>query len=252
MFSGLLVWHALILVALFIVPIVLVIVFARRARRTGNSSSVVSLTLVIASLWAVLGVVGAAVGLVSALAAPIVAVTVPVSSFWPGLLPGVVIDGGPTASVASGGFTDASLMVEGMSEASRALWGVGQFLIALMPTVIAAMIAVACFQLLAGRAFAPAVARFALLTGVVVAVAGTLGEVLSDLGASMVSRELFTVAAAQWSDMAGIEDPFAWWPSPALEVDIPLWPIAVGVAFAALAAIFRYGSALQRDTEGLV
>lgn len=252
MFSGLAGWHLMILLALFIVPVALIVLFVRRARRTGNPSPVVNLTLVLSSLWAGLGLLGAIIGLVSALAASTVAVTVPVSSFWPELLPGVVITDGPTASVASGGFTEASLMVDGMSTTARVLWGVGQFLIATAPTVIAAMIAVACFQLLAGRAFAPAVARFALLTGIIVAVAGTAGEILSDLGGSMVSRELLTVTAARYPDIPGIEDPFAWWPSSALDIDIPLWPIAVGLAFAALAAIFRYGSGLQRDTEGLV
>lgn len=252
MFSGLFVWHALILLALFVIPAALIVVFVRRARKTGNPSPVVSLTLVLSSLWAVLGTAGAIIGLVSSLVAPTVAVTVPVSSFWPELLPGVVIDGGPTASVASGGFVEASLMVDGMSTNARMLWGIGQLLIALVPAAVAAMIAVACFQLLAGRAFAPAVSRFALLTAGIVAVAGTIGEVLSDLGASMVSREILTVTAAHYTDIPGVEDPFAWWPSSTLEVDIPLWPVAVGLAFAALAAIFRYGSGLQRDTEGLV
>lgn len=252
MFSGLLAWHALILLALFVVPAVLIVVFVRRARRTGNSSPVVSLTLVLSALWAGLGLLGAIIGLVSTLAAPTVAVTVPVSPFWPEFLPGVTIDAGPTASVASGGFTEAALTVDGMSTNARILWGVGQFLIAMVPTVIAAMIALACFQLLAGRAFAPAVSRFALLTGVIVAVAGTAGEILSDLGASMVSKELFTVTAAQYPEIPGVEDPFAWWPSATFGVDIPLLPIAAGLAFAAVAAIFRYGSALQKETEGLV
>lgn len=252
MFSGLIGWHLVIVLAVFIVPVVLIILFVRRARRTGNPSPVVSLTLVLSSLWATFGLIGAAIALVSTLVAPTVAVTVPVSSFWPGLLPSVEINDGPTASVVSGGFTEASLMVDGMSASARVLWGIGQFLIATVPTVIAAMIAVACFQLLAGRAFAPAVARFALVTGVIVAIAGTAGEILSGSGASMVSSEILTVGAAQWSEIPGIEDPFDWWPSATLQIDIPLWPVAVGLAFAALAAIFRYGSALQRDTEGLV
>jgi len=44
----------------------------------------------------------------------------------------------------------------------------------------------------------------------------------------------------------------AWLPQPGFGIEFPLWPIAAGLAFTALAAIFRYGSRLQRDTEGLV
>ncbi len=33
---------------------------------------------------------------------------------------------------------------------------------------------------------------------------------------------------------------------------LPFWPIAAGLAFAALAANLRHGSTLQRDTGGLV
>ena len=41
-------------------------------------------------------------------------------------------------------------------------------------------------------------------------------------------------------------------PRAAAMVNVPFWPLAAGLAFAALATIFRYGSRLQRDTDGLV
>ena len=39
---------------------------------------------------------------------------------------------------------------------------------------------------------------------------------------------------------------------PGMRIELPFWPIAAGLGFAALAAIFRYGAKLQHDQEGLI
>ncbi|MHA7862078.1 hypothetical protein ACX1DX_11990 [Tessaracoccus sp. Y36] len=41
-------------------------------------------------------------------------------------------------------------------------------------------------------------------------------------------------------------------PAPQLRLTIAFWPIFSGLALAAVAAAFRYGEELQRDTAGLV
>ena len=41
-------------------------------------------------------------------------------------------------------------------------------------------------------------------------------------------------------------------PAPRLRLTIAFWPIFSGLALAAVAAAFRYGEELQRDTAGLV
>ena len=41
-------------------------------------------------------------------------------------------------------------------------------------------------------------------------------------------------------------------PSPAWDGSFDLWPLWVALVFFALAAAFRYGESLQRDTDGLV
>ena len=52
--------------------------------------------------------------------------------------------------------------------------------------------------------------------------------------------------------VAGIDDPTVLMPEPRLGLTIAFWPIFTGFALAAVAAAFRYGEALERDTAGLV
>lgn len=137
----------------------------RRARRSGDPSPVINITLVIGAVWAAVSVIGSVIAVLNTLLSPTVTMTVPVAGFWPELPAGVVF-GGTTATRLSGGFTDAT---------------------------------------------------------------------------------------GGWPEIAGVEDPLrAWLPRAAAMVNVPFWPLAAGLAFAALATIFRYGSRLQRDTDGLV
>lgn len=224
----------------------------RRARGRDDPSPVVSLALTLSAAWAALSLLGAVISVVQNLAADAPRMSVPVAPFWPDLLPGVVIDAGPTAEVVGGGFMVATVDVAGVSPLARGLWTMGQALWALIPAAIAALIAVACFQLLAGRTFDRIIVRMTMATAVIVAAGGTAAQLLSDIAGSMASHQLFTRESAQWSDIPGIDDPFAWWPQATLNITLPFWPLAAGVGLAALAAVFRYGSRLQRDTEGLV
>lgn len=225
-----------------------------RARDRDDPSPVVRLTLWLAAIWAAASVVGALVVVLTTLLQPSIHITVPVQEFWPQLPDRVVIDG-PTATRDGGGFLWADLMARDVSAGVRVTWAISQALAWVVPGTIAAMIAVACFQLLAGRAFAPVVARMAMITAIVVAAGGVAAQMLGDVAGSMAATELFFVGASQSpADIDGIDDVLqAWWPQPAgFALTLPFWPIAAGLAFAALAAILRYGSRLQRDTEGLV
>ncbi|QTV79125.1 hypothetical protein [Microbacterium sp. NIBRBAC000506063] len=224
----------------------------KRSDPPGDASVVVRVTLVVAAIWAGFSLVGGIVtGLVILLQSQVL-ITVPVREFWPALPEGTMIEG-TNATLVSGGFTSAEILVEGLSAGARVSWMISQTLLWLLPAVIAAMIAVACFQLLAGRAFAPVVARMLMVTAAVVAAGGVAATMLGDLAGSMASAELFAWNGAQYPDIPGVEDALqAWWPSPAFTLTLPFWPLAAGLAFAALAAVFRYGARLQRDTEGLV
>ncbi|SFI58962.1 MULTISPECIES: hypothetical protein [Microbacterium] len=248
-------WIYLVAVPVVLVVAGVVFVFARaalRARRADEVSPVITVTLVVAALWAGFSVVAAIVTLALTLGSPEVAIAFPVREFWPQLPDGTTIDG-PTATLVSGGFTSVGGMVADLSLGVRVCWGIGQALSWLVPGAIAGLLAVACFQLLAGRAFAPVVARMAMVTAVVVMVGGVAAQVLGDIAGSMAAAEVLQWSGAGYEEVAGIEDVLdAWWPKPAVGITFPFWPIAAGLGFAALATILRHGARLERDTAGLV
>jgi hypothetical protein len=254
--AGPIVWIALLLV---IIAIALFVGAARRARRTGNASPVISLTLTIAASWAAASVLGGAITVLVTLLSPTVTIDVPVREFWPEL-PDTVQFEGTTATRDGGGFTTASLSITGLSTGARVLWATSHALGVLVPATVAALIAVACFQLLAGRTFAPVVSRMTMITAAVVAFGASAAEVVGGMAGSLASAELFDYTGARWDEIAGVESPLdSWLPHSTIGITFSIWPIAAGLAFLALAGVLRYGSALQqqttalqRETEGLV
>lgn len=172
--------------------------------------------------------------------------------FWPQLPADTWIEGS-SATMVSGGFTSVELDVEGLSPLTRALWTAPRVLALRVPGAIAALIAYACWLLLGGRPFAAALAKVTFATALVVLVGGMAMQILGDVAGSAASSEALTWTSARYPDIAGIDSAVqASRPSPRTDVEIPLWPIGAGFGLAALAALFRYGADLQRDTEGLV
>lgn len=245
-------WFAVSLVVVTAVIGTVVVGFAH-ASSTQGRSPIVRVTLWVAAAWAVLSVGGALVTVLSTVTQDDVRITVPVEEYWPRLPEGTEIDG-PTASIDGGGFTSASLVARGLSTGTRVMWASSQAIAWLLPGVIAIVLAIACRHLLQGRAFRPVIARMTAFAAVAIAVGGIATQVLGDLAGYQAAIELLQVTSAQYPDIPQLPDSdvTTWLPVPRFEVTIPFWPIAAGLAFAALAAIFRYGSRLQRDTEGLV
>lgn len=233
----------------------LIIVFARlsiRARDTDDASPVVRTTFFVASAWTVVAALGAVITAIAVLVQPQVQIVVPTREYWPTLPAGTFVEG-MTATRVGGGFTSADVLAGGLSIGVRICWALSQGLWWMLPAAVAALVALACSHLLKGQAFAPIVSRMAMLTAVVVAAGGTLAQILGDIAGSLASTELFEYSAAGYEEVTGIEDVIgAWWPQATMSVTLPFWPIAAGLAFASLAAIFRYGSKLHQDTEGLV
>lgn len=233
-----------------LIGVTVAIARSRRADRP-TESTVISATLVAAALWAGFSVIGAALSVIANLQ-PQVWITVPVREFWPELPTGTVLEG-MSATIAGGGFTSAELSLDGLSAGPRAAWAVSQALGWLIPGTVASLIAVACFQLRRGRPFAPVLARVTFVTALVVLVGGIAAQLLGDLAGSVAAVEALQWQSGRYDQVEGIEDGIeAWWPKPGLDITIPFWPIGAGLGLAALAAVFRYGSRLQRDTEGLV
>ena len=186
----------------------------------------------------------------STLLSPAVTMTVPVQQYWPLPMPGVEVTSGPTAEVdrrwlhhrrADPREPEPDRCASSGRAARRSA---PSFL-----PPIAGLIALVCFQLLRGAAFAPVVARAAILTAGVVLVGGLGTQLLCDIAGSMASSEALNVISAEWTGYPDDWDIYTALPEPALAVSVDFWPIGAALGFAALAAVFRYGGVLQRDTE---
>ncbi|WP_060914950.1 hypothetical protein [Microbacterium oleivorans] len=244
-----------VLVVILIVGTILAFALAtaKKQRAGQDPTTLVRVTRVVAVVWAVVAVIGAAVALLTGLLAPGVAITMPIREFWPQLPDTVTLDV-DTARRVSGGFTEVTLTVEGLDATTRVLWAVSQAITWVVPGFVALFVAVTCSRLLSGAAFTPVVAKMAVTTGAVIALGGVAAQVMGDIAGSIASMQLFGAKGGGWEgDFPGIDNVFdAWLPSATLQISFPFWPIAIGLAFAVLAAVLRYGSRLQRDTEGLV
>lgn len=241
-------WVHLLVLLIVVGLVVLMLALATRNWRRRRIDSTVAITLSGAAIVAALLLLSAIGTVVSVLTSDTVQFTIPVNGYWPQLPDGVAVT--TAAHLEGGGFTTADVSVTGASTGARVLWALGQGIGFLVPATVAALIAITCFQLLRGIPFARIVVRAALVTAVVVLVGGLAADVLAQLGGSIVSHELLSVTAA--TGIGPDDDILSLLPTPMMSVTIPLWPIGAGLGFAALAAVLKYGAALQRDTEGLV
>jgi len=244
-----------VLVVILIVGTILAFALAtaKKQRAGQDPTTLVRLTRVIAIIWAGVAVIGALIALLTALLAPGVAITMPIREFWPQLPDTVQLDS-DTVRRVSGGFTEVTLTVDGLDATSRVLWALSQAITWVIPGFVALFVAVTCSRLLSGAAFTPVVAKMAVTTGTIIALGGVTAQVMGDIAGSMASTQLFGAKGGGWEgDFPGIDNVFdAWLPSANVLISFPIWPIAVGLGFAVLAAILRYGSRLQRDVKGLV
>ncbi len=119
----------------------------------------------------------------------------------------------------------------------RVLGGVAQLCGLALTTVPAAMLAVICFQALRGRPFTQTVTRTLIAGAVAVLVLGIASELLGGIAATAGLREVFDADSE-------------WYPE-SFQLAVTPLPFLGALALAALAAVFREGMRLQRDTEGL-
>ncbi len=238
-----------LVMATLLLGAIALLVVGVRARRDGGSGAVVTTALVVAAGAAALSAIGAIIALLAALLQNPVGITVPVQEFWPQLPAGAEVEG-TTANRVGGGFTSADLLVADLSFVARLCWAIALALGWLVPGTVAALIAVGCLRLRAGRPFAPLLERLTMVTAVVVLAGGLLAEVLGDVAGSMAAQEALAWTGAEWT--GELADPSVLLPRAGFRIDLPLWPIGAGLGLAALATLFRHGHQLQRDTEGLV
>ncbi|SDS09622.1 hypothetical protein [Microterricola viridarii] len=204
------------------------------------------------------------------LTAQAVSVTIPVQTFWPGVYPWVQIQQGPTATVTGGGFSSATVDIEGLDAGTRVLLAGGHLLQGATVAVLAAAVAVLCHRLLANEPFRPIVARSFIVGAVALMVGGIGWQICFETAGYQAaeqallitawSSEQISVAGSTLGPDTGIGGvPFGTFdplttglPQPTMDASIEFWPIFLGLALLAVAAAFRQSERMQRDTVGLV
>lgn len=227
-----------LLLGVVVIALLLAIVAGVQKRR-GSTSVALDMARALSYGWIVLCVVGIPFVLYNTLVSAELSVDVPLTSSWPTDLPcgeSAVVEDGPALVCAS--LQGAWMQIQGATAGPRVLLA----LAGILGQVAMAAPAVALYVLSRyasrGTPFTPAVPRWFLITAAALVVAGGLQEALSMLGSGLAAREVLP--------SGGVEAP------PTFAMSLPLWPLAAALALVALAAVFRHGLKLQRDTEGLV
>ena len=215
------------------------------ARRRRVPSVIIDVTGAVARVWVALVLLGAVAGVIALFASPTTSLTeLPVAVEWPSALPCASAGGeaGSTLGLYCARVTTASAEITALGAGVKTLLFVGGLLAYAVAATPGVLVAVLCGHAARGRAFAGRAPRWLLGSSIVILVAGMAGETILAIARYLAAQAV--LPAASTGEPATAAATFA--------MTVPVWPIGAALALAALAAIFRYGSRLQRDTEGLV
>jgi hypothetical protein len=146
------------------------------------------------------------------------------------------IPGSGSPRIEFGVFPTADLVAHGLTDGTRALLSIGEGLGMLLTIVVGVAVAAFFLSLARGRPFARPLFRLALVAGGTLALGSLVAQLTSGFGEMNAALELNPIA----------DDVFI------VGFDVDPAPLVLGFAIMALAAVFRAGSRLERDTEGLV
>jgi hypothetical protein len=222
-----------------VIAIVVAFIFWR-AKRSGSRSAVLDVVLILSSWFVVISVFVLALGAITTFSNSWIQFST--SSIGPYSIPAACSSGSaghpadPTLACLS--YDHASATIS--SPAAWMRWiVVGTQVLStaalLTPFVI---IAISSFHAAAGRPFHAVTTRSMYIGAVVVAVTGLGSDVLSSIGQTAILRDLLSPGDTGYPEFFYVQS--------------TLWPLGAALLLAALAAIFRHGARLQRDTEGLV
>jgi hypothetical protein len=223
----------------------LLAVLVWNARRRRVPSVILDVTGTAARVWVAIVILGAVLGLIGLIVSPVTTITeLPVAVDWPATLP--CQSPGDAASASTtlycARIPSATVEISALSGGIKTLVFVGGLLAYAAAAMPGVLVSVLCGRASAGTPFARPASRWLLVSSVVILVSGMLGEIVLAVARFLAAGAVLPDAHA--SDPATAPPTFA--------MTVPVWPIAAALALAALAVIFRYGSQLQRDTEGLV
>ena len=246
MFGG-----AAVLVLVAVVMLAVAVVLVGRGRLGGDTATL-RVVRGGAVVYGVIVLILTVLAVGSQLLLDTVEVALPTETFWPVLPEGVEMTPGGDARIVGGGFTETLSSVSGLGMGARALLAAGTLVQGLTQLAVTAAVFLIAHRLLAGEPFRPVVRKAVLLAAAALIGGGILWQVCTGIGEFMAANEVLGAVGWSWDESLGIDDPTVLMPEPRLGITIQFWPIFIGFALAAVAAAFRYGEALERDTVGLV
>lgn len=248
-------WFLLLtIIAIGLLSIAGIVVVTRRDVADERRDSAAPRVIMIGAIvYAALAAIGTLWSAIATLVASHVQVAIPVRTFWPSTLPGVTDISGPTAAVVSGGFSVAEVEVTGLDLAARAFLAGGTAVQGMTFVLIGIVVALLCRRLLTDAPFATSLTRSLRLAAGTLALGGIAWQVLAAIGSTLAADQVLRVDSwASTGDVppGGVSDTGL--PEPTLGFTIEFWPILIALALVAVAAAFRSGERMQRETAGLV
>ena len=250
-------WNALVVIVVLGAITILWVVGRRSRPRVGTevgASTAIRVTRIIAFVYAAVSVVGTVAGALQNLFSETVSMRLPVKPFWPSL-PSTVEVTGTTADVVGGGFDHAVVTVAGLDTATRVWLAAGDALQGATNVVIAVVVVVLCTSIIRQDPFRPALTRGINLTATSIIVGGLGWQVCDAVAGGLASSRVLRAtgwsldtAEIDWTDIRQVIG----LPMEGHEWTLDFWPVWVGLVLFAVAAVFRYGQKLQRDSDGLV
>lgn len=150
------------------------------------------------------------------------------------LAPGLAVD--PTTPDAH--FTSVEFTAQGLSTAVNLIFYSPPVLMLIAHAVVAFSVAVLTGTVRSSTPFAPAATRAVVITGITIGVAGSLCQILTNVGTSLARAEL----------LRDTDFYSGYVYTPTFDFSFLL----IGAALVVIGSVFRLGQRLQRDTEGLV
>lgn len=229
-------------------------------RRTGAPQTGVSgvavarITRGIAILWAAASLIGTLNDALRKLYATTVGVNLPVEQFWPSLPTAAQVNGA-SADVVSGGFTQAMVQVTGLDVSARVWLASSDVLQGATNIIIGVVLAILCTSIIKQNPFRITLIRGINLMAITVIVGGLGWQICDAVAGSLASTQVLGINGwalnreqLRWDDVNEVIG----LPRAGNDWSVDFWPIWVGLALLALAAAFRYGQRLQKDTDGLI
>ncbi|WP_110207872.1 hypothetical protein [Nocardioides daejeonensis] len=223
---------------------------------TGKASGVVRTTWWVCLIYGGVVVLGTLLGVLGVLGGDTVTVDAQIEEYWPELPAGMEVDDGPgPGNLVQGSMTSATLEVAGVETSTRVLLAAGEAVSGLTIVAVVVVIALACRNIGRGTPFAPVLTRSCGLAAGMVAAGSMLGQLLTGIGANRAAEVALAWSSASWSCRGkGCADvsPDRYLPTSVWSLHFDLWPLAVALVLGVAAVLLRSGTALQRETDGLV